>query len=137
MRDTTTAIVGMGIVAMVFMAVMSAVYLGNAPGKAEMDQLRTELETIHSMYLSPTHALTVRLSRPGDDDEQLGLTISCALRPDLAKDERLAVRYLRNIAVTVYEHPDWVDVLDFVSVSHVGRYPRSKTFPVPKTAPAQ
>ncbi len=122
---------------MVFMAVMSAVYLGNVPGKAEMDQLRTELETIHSMYLSPTHALTVRLSRPGDDDEQLGLTISCALRPDLAKDERLAVRHLHNIAVTVYEHPDWVDVLDFVSVSHIGRYPRSKTFPVPKTAPAQ
>ena len=49
----------------------------------------------------------------------------------------MAVRYLRNIAVTVYEHPDWVDLLDFVSVSHVGRNPRSKTFPVPKTAPAQ
>ena len=59
---------------MVFMAVMSAVYLGNAPGKAEMDQLRTELETIHSMYLSPTHALTVRLSRTGEDDKQMGLT---------------------------------------------------------------
>lgn len=125
----------MGIVAMVFMAVMSAVYLGNVPGQAEVNQLRTELETMHSMYLSPTHALTLRLSRTGD--EQLGLAVSFALRPDLAKDERVALRYLENIAVTVYEHPDWVDVLDFVSVSHVGRYPRSKTFPVPKAAPAQ
>ena len=122
---------------MVFMAVMSTVYLGNVPGQAEVNQLRAELETMHSMYLSPTHAVTVRLSRTGEDDEQLGLAVSCALRPDLAKDERVAVRYLHNIAVTVYKHPDWVDLLEFVSVSHVGRNPRSQTFQVPKTAPAQ
>lgn len=122
---------------MVFMAVMSAVYLGNIPGKAELDQLRTELEAIHSMYLSPTHAVTVQLNRVGEDDEKLGVAVSCAIRPDLAKDERVAARYLENIAVTVYQHPDWVDVLDFVTVSHLGGNPRSKTFQVPKTAPAQ
>ena len=122
---------------MIFMAVMSAVYLGNVPGKAELNQLRTELEAMHSMYLSPTHAVTVQLSRAGEDDERLGVAVSCALRPDLAKDERLALRYLENIAVTVYKHPDWVDLLAFVSVSHVGRNPRSQTFQVPKTAPAQ
>ena len=122
---------------MIFMAVMSAVYLGNIPGQAELDQLRTELEAMHSMYLSPTHAVTVQLSRAREDDEKLGLAISCALRPDLAKDERVAMHYLKNIAVTVYKHPDWVGLLEFVSVSHVGRNPRSKTFPVPKTVPAQ
>jgi len=106
----------MGIVAAIFLAVMSVFYLQQIPTQEDLDRLEEDLRREHGLYLSATAPIKISLELPDKERTHTGLEIVCLLRPDISKQPRVARSYLGRIASSVLEHPDWRGKLAYVRV---------------------
>ncbi|MFQ5845757.1 MAG: hypothetical protein ACE5JG_12300, partial [Planctomycetota bacterium] len=131
MRPAVAAVFGMGIVGMIFLAAMSAVYLGSIPTEADPARLQADLKKMHAPYLASTRPLEVRLTRPEKEGERTGVVLTLALKPAVCRDPKGVEDRLERIARSVLRHPEWSGELDFVTVTHVGLNARSKTLRPP------
>jgi hypothetical protein len=117
-RRASTSIVGFGIVAALFLAIMSTFYLQHIPNQGDLDRLETDLRNDYGLYLSATHALEMTLHPPPGGTGRLSLEVICTLRADLRKRPSSVRLYLDRIAASILDHPDLRGRIAFVSVAH-------------------
>ena len=119
-------IVGVGVVSMIFLSVMSTLYLSHLPTTADLKKLENHLRHEHGLYLSvavPVKATFVN----AESDSPGGLKIRCSMRRDLERQPAAIDVHLKRIADSVLDHPDWRVYVRQVTVEHVGRITRSVT----------
>ena len=83
-RSASTTIVGLGIVAALFMAIMSTFYLQHIPNQADLDRLETDLRNDFGLYLSATTPLEMTLLPPAEGSGRLGVEVVCTMRPTMS-----------------------------------------------------
>ncbi len=118
MGKAVTTIVGLGVVTVVFMAVMSMFYLQNVPSKADLLRLETDLRDEFGMYLSAAAPMKLIFLEPEEEGRRIGVGVTCCLRPDLMKRPTTVSIYLDRMAESILSHPDWRGKVDLVTVSH-------------------
>ena len=119
---------------MIFLAIMSTVYLSHLPTKNNLQALELEIRRSHGLYLSASAPLEARFTNP-ENDSTRGLTIRCCVRRDLEREPAAIDAHLKRIAKSVLDDPDWRLHVRQVTVEHVGRIKRSVTTVRPKQAP--
>ena len=113
-----TTIVGLGIAAALFMALMSMFYLQQIPTEHDMAQLEADLRREHGLFLSSGTPLEIRLVMPEQEGGRPGVHVQCALRPDLAKRPEAVEAYFDRLADSVLEHPEFKGRVAWATVAH-------------------
>lgn len=134
MRRSLASIVGLGILAALFLALMSLVYLGRFKGKEDVARLEEDLRMEHGLYLSAVAPLKAALVEPKEKGQPRGLVIDCVLRANLAASDAVVRFHLDRIAQSVFSHPDWRGYLGYVTVTHKGPAPLTCTVQAPAEA---
>ncbi len=117
------------------MALMSMFYLQQIPTRADLERLEKDIRREHGLYLSAIAPIEVTLVRPGEDGGRSGLDIKVVMRADLRKHPQTIDLYLKRIAESVVEHPDWQGKITKVSVAQFKKGGRSYTLGQDATAP--
>jgi hypothetical protein len=119
---------GFGLVAVVFMAIMSAFYLKQLPGKAQMKRLKSDLNIEHGLYLEADSAIEAKLIPAKRDGGELGLRVSCSLRPEVCQRGKPTVdAVLARIGRSAIVHPSLKRTVDYVTVVHDGKPATERT----------
>jgi len=126
-RRSLTAIAGLGMVAALFLAMMSMIYLGKIRGKEDVRLLEEDLRAVHGVYLSALSPMKITMVRPTGEGGSKGLVIDCRVRPDLANSDSMVEFHLDRIAQSALDNPGWKGFLDYVTVNHNGPKPLSRT----------
>lgn len=113
-----TTIVGLGIAAALFLALMSMFYLQQIPNQQDLERLEADLRREHGLFLASAAPLDIRLVMPEKDGERPGVGIVCTLRPDVVKRPEAVEAYLDRIADSVLEHPEFQGRVAWAKVSH-------------------
>jgi len=117
-QRASTSIIGFGIVAALFLAIMSTFYLQHIPNQGDLDRLETDLRNEYSLCLSATHPLEMTLHPPPGGTGRLSLEVVCTLRADLRRRPSSVRLYLDRMAASILDHPDLRGRIAFVSVAH-------------------
>ena len=119
---------------MIFLAVMSTMYLSHLPNTKDLRTLELHIRRSHGLYLSVSAPIEATFTNV-EDDSRRGLTIRCSVRRDLEREPAAIDVHLKRIAEDVLDHPDWRLSIRQVTVEHVGRNTRSVTRVRPAQAP--
>ena len=130
-----TTIVGFGIVAAIFMAILSVFYLQQIPNKEDMARLETDLRREHSLFFDATAPIDIELVMPAREGDPIGVRISCTFRADVRKRPETVDVFLDRVGESALEHPDWRGRVGFAQVRHAPDPVRERTVK-PKTATA-
>ena len=126
-RSSSTTIVALGIVAVLFMAIMSTFYLQQIPTQADLDRLGEDIRREHGLFLASVAPIDVTLHIPQTEEERTGVSVVLTLRPDLRKKASTIELYLDRIGESVLRHPDWKGRLGYVTVVHAPPLKHSRT----------
>ena len=113
-----TTVVGLGIAAALFLALMSMFYLQQIPGQDDLDRLEADLRREHGLFLASAAPVDISLLRPKGDQERTGVRVVCTMRPDIAKRPKTVEAYLDRIAESVLEHPNLKGRIAYARVEH-------------------
>ena len=101
----------------VFLAILSAFYLKQIPGKDAIEALSRDLRLEFRHVLEPEEPLEIKLVPAERKGQQMSLRVRCALREKLpfptAEPHRDALRQIGEVAL---RHPAWKGRVAFVSV---------------------
>ncbi len=115
---SVTTVVGLGIAAALFLALMSMFYLQQIPGQGDLDRLETDLRREHGLFLASAAPMEISLLRSGKESEKTGVRVVCTMRPDIAKRPEAVEAYLDRIAESVLEHPNLKGRISYARVEH-------------------
>ncbi len=127
MNRSLTSIIALGVVAAIFMAVMSVFYLGQLPSQAELDGLEPVIRREHGIYLSSTAPVSMTLILPDSEGVGVGVRLDCALRPDIRRRPGSVDLHLDRIAETLLESPELKGRIHYVTVAHSVKPERIRT----------
>ena len=127
MRRSSTTIVALGIVSVLFMAMMSMFYLQQLPTQEDLDRLGEDIRREHGLFLAAVAPIDVKLHIPQTEEERTGVSVVLTLRPDLLKKASTVELYLDRIGESVLRHPDWMGRLGYVTVVHAPPLKHSRT----------
>jgi len=110
---------GFGLLGAVFMAMLSAAYLKEIPGKPQLAKLQKALNSEFGPYLDPDQPLEVKVVPPKRRGERMSLAVRCVLRSDLRRSQKVVVgRFLRQMGEQALRHPAWRGRVATVAVTH-------------------
>ncbi|MEM8884132.1 MAG: hypothetical protein AAGD14_08700 [Planctomycetota bacterium] len=128
MNRSLTTIVGFGVVAAIFLAILSVFYLQQIPSKEDMQRLESDLRREHGLFFAATAPISIELLMPKDGgDGAMGVAIDCTLRPDLRKRGETIDLFMQRIAESALAHPDWRGKVSFARVRHAADPKRERT----------
>jgi len=113
-----TTIVGFGIVAAIFLAILSVFYLQQIPNKEDMARLEADLRREHSMFFDSTAPIEIGLIMPETDGDPIGVRIACTFRNDVRKRPETVDVFLERVGESALEHPDWKGRVGYAMVVH-------------------
>ena len=103
----------------VFLAILSAFYLKQIPGKEAVEALSRDLQMEFGHLLEADHPLEIKLVPPQRKGQQMSMRVRCVLRaklPLLTPDpHRDALRQIGEVAL---RHPSWTGRVAFASVQN-------------------
>jgi hypothetical protein len=130
-----TTIVGFGIIAAIFLAVLSVFYLQQIPNQEDMVRLETDLRREHNLFFDATAPIEIALVMPEKEGQPIGVRISCTFRADVRKKPETVDTVLDRIGESALEHPDWRGRVGYAHVVHTPIPARERTVE-PKTETA-
>jgi len=137
-QRSLSTIFALGILAAIFMAVMSGFYLRQLPTQADLDAVKPVIRRQHGIYLAARAVIEIGLIPPEREGEGVGVRISCILRPDIRRHPGSVDLHLQRIAQTVLDSPELKGRIHFVRSEHSAKPVRSKTVTTePDEKPAQ
>jgi hypothetical protein len=117
----------LGIVAAMFLAIMSMFYLQQLPGRGDLVRLENELLDEFGIYLSAAAPLRLEMVQPEAEGRRLGVEVTCTVRPDLRKQPSVVSHHLDRMAQFILEHKRWRGRIDLVRVNHTPPLKLSRT----------
>ena len=118
MQRSLSSIIAFGILAAIFMAVMSVYYLRQLPTQADLDSVEPAIRREHGIYLASTSPLTLKILPTQGDGDGVGVDVSCAFRPDIRKSSASVGLHLGRIARTVLNSPRLKGRIQYVTCRH-------------------
>jgi len=109
---------GFGIVAAIFLAILSVFYLQQIPNKEDVARLETDLRREHSLFFDATAPIDIQLVMPEQEGQPIGVRIACTFRADVRKRPETVDIFLDRIGESALEHPDWRGRVGYAQVVH-------------------
>ncbi|MHC4959317.1 MAG: hypothetical protein ACYTGN_13185 [Planctomycetota bacterium] len=109
----------MSLVALIFLALMSTVYLQHLPSKHDLETLRIEIKGEFGVLLKAGAPLELDLLEPEREGRRLGLEITCSFRKELRRNPKSIGVEMDRMAQMVMKHRKWRGKVDLVKVVHV------------------
>jgi hypothetical protein len=131
-----TTIVGLGIAAALFLALMSMFYLQQIPNQQDLDRLEADLRREHGLFFASAAPLEIHLVMGEKEGERPGVRVRCTLRPDVIKRPEAVDAYFDRIAESVLEHPEFKGRVAWATVVHAPPVQAERTRHARKDRPA-
>lgn len=127
MNRSLTTIAAFGIVAAIFMAILSVFYLRQIPNKEDMARLEADLRREHSMFFDATAPIDIDLVMPAREGDPIGVRIACSFRADVRKRSETVDLFLERVGESALQHPDWRGRVAFARIVHTSAPERERT----------
>jgi hypothetical protein len=110
---------GFALLGGVFLAILSAFYLKQIPGKDDIEALSKDLQAQFGPFLEPEQPLEVKIVPAEREGQQMSIRVRCVLRQKLplqtAEPQRDVLRQMGELTMI---HPSWVGKVAFASIEN-------------------